>query len=1148
VTADPQVLAADPEASVFLTANAGSGKTRTLVDRVARLLLRGARPEAVLCVTYTKAAASEMQRRLFERLGAWAVMPDAALRAELDALDEGDRVPLPVARALFARALETPGGLKVQTIHAFCERLLRRFPLEAGVSPRFEVLEDAGAAAVTAEARDAVARLTLRGEGAIADAYAHLSVALDPRSFDALFACFDAEREAVAAYIERCGGAEGVPADVWARCGFEAPTTAAAVQAEALLAIDRGLWRRAAEALRGGGKTDGDCSAKLLRVLELLATGEPAWGEALDALFTEGGEGTPRTLFAKSKTLQAAGLCEPMLNEQDRLLAARGRLKAALVAVDTVAALTLALAYAESYALAKRARGALDFADLVRRTRDLLTRRADAAWVLYKLDGGIDHVLVDEAQDTAPDQWEIVRALTAEFFAGEGVEQRVRRTVFAVGDEKQSIYSFQGAQPERLLAEARRYIGLAAEVDHPLRTPALIASWRSAPQVLKFVDAVFNEPAAKAGVRPLPPGDAPATEQAAIEHTTMRGDAPGSVELWPLIPEPTVEDADPWRPLDVEAPGSGRKQLADRIAEAIKASVERAEAVGAKGGGQRPAGYGDFLVLVQRRDATFEEIIRACKLKGVPVAGADRLHLSEHIAFQDLMALVRFVQYPDDDLTLATLLRSPFCDVDEQSLFDLAQGRAGRLWKALRERAEEQPEWAAAHAFLRWAQQLGGRSPFDFLSRVLERPDAQGRSVRLRFLTRLGGEAQDALHETLAQALAAEGRGVLDLEGFAAAMAESDVEVKRELEEPRGEVRVMTVHGAKGLEAPVVILPDTTTKPRVDGPALLKTEDGAFLWCSSKKADCEPSEAARQLREQARRDEAMRLFYVALTRARDRLIICGRLDKNGSKTGEPPPESWYALARAALDHPTIAGEVRELQGAVRRFGPAPARLAPAGTESAAETALPGWARAPAAAEARPDFTSPTRLAHAGGGAPSPLSEQRGLGRFRRGELIHKLLELLPDLPEGEREGAARVYLLKQTGLSEDQRAEIAEAALGVLRQPAFAAVFGPGSRAEAALAGAAPGLPPVSGRVDRLVVEPDRVLVVDFKTNRTAPASVEAADAGYLDQMAVYSAVLREIFPGRRVEAALLWTDGPRLMPVPEAVVEARLRALRSAH
>ena len=1148
--ADPQVLAADPDWSVFLTANAGSGKTRTLVDRVARLLLRGARPEAVLCVTYTKAAASEMQRRLFQRLGAWAVMDDERLRGELNALGEAETVGLPVARALFARALETPGGLKVQTIHAFCERLLRRFPLEAGVSPKFQVLEDAGLAEVASEAREAVARQALSGEGAIAGAYAHLSVALDPRSFDGLFACFDAERQAVGAYLHGCGGVDGAIGDVWARCGFAEPTTATALQAEALSELDPRLWRRAAATLKAGGRQDGECADKLLRVLELIEADEPAWAEALDALFTAGGEGTPRTLFDKSRALRAAGLREAMLTEQDRLEAARARVKSAVVATDTVAALTLALAYGVAYAEAKAQRGALDFADLIRRTRLLLTERADAAWVLYKLDGGVDHVLVDEAQDTAPDQWEIVRALTTEFFAGHGAPRpgetgSTDRTVFAVGDEKQSIYSFQGAQPERLLEEARRYNDLAIGANRNFRAPELVKSWRSAPEVLRFVDAVFNEPAAKAGVRPLPRGEPPALEQAPIVHETTRTGAPGSVELWPLIAEPAVEDPDPWLPLDVEPPGSGRKELAERIARTIQAAVRRGEAVGGKDGRLRPVDYGDVLILVQRRDATFEEIIRACKQRGLPVAGADRLKLSEHIAFQDLLALVRFVLFPDDDLTLATLLRSPFCDVDENSLFALAHGREGRLWKALRTRADERPDWQVALGFLQWARHEAGRTPFDFLSRVLERPDAQGRSNRLRFLTRLGGEAQDALHETLSQALAAEARGIVDLERFASAMAVADVEVKRELEEPRGEIRVMTVHGAKGLEAPVVILPDTTASPRVDGPALLKTVDGAFLWCSSKKNDCGPTEAARLLREQARRDESLRLFYVALTRARDRLIVCGRLDKNQSRTGEPAPESWYALARAAFSHPTVARDTHEADGGVRRYGADPVVLATGPALAAARAVLPDWTRRPAAREASRDFTSPTRMAHVGGAAPSPLSEQRGLGRFRRGELIHKLLQLLPDLPALDRNQAAEAYLGKQPGLSDEQRAEIAGAAMGVIQHPGFAAVFGPGSRAEAAVAGSAPGLPPLSGRVDRLVVGPDRVLVVDFKTNRTAPAAIEEADPAYLDQMAVYTAVLRAVFPGRWVEAALLWTDGPRLMPVPEAVVEARLSALR---
>ena len=1140
MTADAQILAADPGWSVFLTANAGSGKTRTLVDRVARLLLRGARPEAILCVTYTKAAAAEMQRRLFERLGAWAVLPDEPLRAQLAELGEAHAPSLPVARALFARALETPGGLKVQTIHAFCERLLRRFPLEAGVSPRFTVMEDAAAAEVAAAAREAVARRALSGEGAIADAYAHLSVALDFASFEGMFACFDAERDEIAAYLARTAEAEGVVADVWRRCGFpDGPDPADAIEARAVAATNWPSCRRAAAALlRSGSNGDLTLGRELAAIAEAADRAPPSFAELWSLFCTKAGE--PRASMATKAVDQAAR--DWLAAEQNRLGEARRVAKAARVAEDTLAALVIASAYAETYAAAKAARGALDFADLIERTRQLLTERADAAWVLFKLDGGIDHVLVDEAQDTAPEQWDIVRELTAEFFAGAGRRDPCRRTVFAVGDEKQSIYSFQGARPERLLHETQDYERRAREAGCDFRGPALIKSWRSAPEVLRFVDAVFDDPAARSGLQP--------EREDIVRHETTRENQPGAVDFWPLEREQPREDGDPWRPLDVEQPGSARKQLADRLAREIRALVNRGEGVWEKGR-LRPAGYGDVLILVQRRDATFEEIIRALKQADVPVAGADRLRLSEHVAFQDLLALVRFVLFPADDLTLATLLRSPFCDVDEASLFDLAYGRDGRgLWSVLRDRAAERPDWTDALSFLQSARGERGRPPFDFLSRLLERPDAAGRSVRTRLLTRLGGEAQDALNETLAQALAAEARGIFDLEGFAAAMARADVEVKRELEEPRGEVRVMTVHGAKGLEAPIVILPDTCAKPRVDGPALLKTADGAFLWCSSKKADCEPSADARTLREQAKKNESFRLLYVALTRARDRLIVCGRLDKNQSKTGKPAPESWYALTEAALAHPSIAPQVRTIDAGeltLRRYGadpaPAPAATAPV---QAPEGVIPEWARRPAAPERRVVFTSPTALAGAGGAAPSPLAVQGGLGRFRRGELIHKLLELLPDLPSGGRAEAAGAFLAKQQELNPEQRAEMAAAALSILSDPAFAAVFGPGSRAEAAVAGQAPGLPPISGRVDRLLVEPGRVLVVDFKTNRPPPTRIEDTDTAYLDQMAVYTAVLRSVFPDRPVEAALLWTDAPRLMPVPHEVIEARLALLRA--
>jgi ATP-dependent helicase/nuclease subunit A len=1134
---DPQVAASDPARSVFVTANAGSGKTSTLVKRVARLLLRGAAPEAILCVTYTKAAAAEMQRRLFDELGDWAVMDDAPLSAKLADLDERP-TDLSAARALFARALETPGGLKIQTIHAFCEKLLRRFPLEAGVSPGFSVLEDAAAREVSARARDDLAHIALQNEdGPIGAAYAHFSVQLDWTSFNAMFAAFESKRAAIGAYIEACGGAYA--SDVWARCGFDGPTPVVAIEAEALTGIDWDGWRAAAEALWLGTPASDQPLAVSMRAIHVESPFAEVW-----ALFCRQ-DGQPRSRLGTNSVGAAAKAW--LAAEQQRLGAAAEKIKAARVAEDTVHALTLALTYAELYEGAKTASGGLDFGDLIGRTHDLLTVKADAAWVLYKLDGGIEHILLDEAQDTAPDQWDILRALTAEFFAGDAARPADRRTLFAVGDEKQSIYSFQGAAPERFLAEAGAYRSLIEAAGRGFDQVPLLESWRSTPEVLAFVDAVFADEEARRGLDPAGAAAGP------IVHIARREAGFGAVDFWPLEEGEPYAPSDPWEPVDKEPPESAGKKLARRIARWVKGLVDRGEAVfDREARVWRPARFGDVLILVRRRNALFHEIIRALKREGVAVGGADRLTLSDHIVFADLMALGRFARFPTDDLTLAALLRSPFCDVDEDGLFDLAQGRTGALWAALTSRAEERAAWLQARAFLGWVIEAArGRQPFDLYARVLSRLDGAGRSMRARLLTRLGREAEDALEAFMGEALAAEQRGARDLERFLAEMAASDIEVKREQEDrpgpAGGEVRVMTAHGAKGLEAPIVILPDTTTRATAQGGPLLDAEEG-FLWAPRKTDDCPASAAARAARESAAAHESLRLLYVALTRARDRLVICGVRTREAGYAG-----SWHDVAARALARPQIEANthlVADGEAQITRFGFDP-RLAEAPTPPAAQVpALPAWTQRFASAEpAALRYASPSTLAESERGpAPSPLAERQGLGRYRRGLIVHRLLQLLPDLPAAERAAAAASLLAREPDLTEAQRAEMADAALAVLQDPRFAAVFGPGSRAEVAVAGSAAGLPPglaVSGRVDRLLVEPDRVLVVDFKTNRPAPDRIEDADPAYLAQMAVYAAVLAEVFPGRRIEAALIWTDGPRLMPAPENIMAASLRALR---
>ena len=1153
----PQARAADPAINAFVMANAGSGKTTTLVDRVARLLLGGSKPDAILCLTFTKAAAAEMQRRLYQRLGAWAVATDDDLRNDLGKLeardpDTYDRAGLSRARALFARALETPGGLKIQTIHAFCEQLLRRFPIEAGVSPGFRVIDDAEAAAVSAIAREALARASLSGAyPALTDAYAAMSETLHHDAFEAMFGVFEARRAALGAYVEHAES-EGGLADFVARSvgfGDAAQADAEVIEAEAAdpAAIDTGRWLWAAEALdRAKAAGDKDRAREIRIFVESVRSGTSRFGDLQTILLTQ--KGAPATWCAKSAAAKAEpGLCDWLGEQQARVVEAAERLRAAHVATETIHALTLAGTYAQAYAAAKTATGALDFADLIVRARALLTDGPGAAWVLYKLDGGVDHLLIDEAQDTSPEQWTIARALTEEFFAGAGAREDGReRTIFVVGDEKQSIFSFQGAAPERLLAESQTYRRLAVAAGRSFETVELLQSWRSTPEVLEFVDKVFAVPD---HARALSPGRGEIDDRVdvVVRHIAGRADGPGTVDLWPEEKDDPAEDRRAWDdPLDAGVGHGARRRVAERIVAEVRDIVDRGEGVHAKRADDRtawrPADWGDVLILVKKRGPMFEEILRALKRSGVPVAGADRLKLAEHPVFEDLLALGRAALYPEDDLTLAGLLRSPLCDVDEQGLFDLAQGRAGPLWRTLRARADERPEWTAARILIRWFRaEAKVRAPFDLYARLLNRRDARGLTVRQRFMTRLGGEAADALDAFLDQARAAEGRGVTDLERFCADLAAISQTVKREMDEPRGEVRVMTAHSSKGLEAPIVILPDTIfSEPK--GEPLLETADGGFLWCGSGERDCDVSADARELRKLRNEEESLRLLYVGLTRARDRLIIGGRIASNRKIENA---RAWWGPVYDAFASMDGVREVETASGPARRFGADPGRIASRAADEVAAAPLPGWLTAEPAREDANRFAAPSRMDETLRiPAPSPLATTAGpgapLGRFRRGDLIHRLLERLPDIPAPERLDAAIRMLSRERDLDEDQRAEMIAAAFAVLDDARFAPVFGTGSRPEVALTGSV-GMTPVSGRMDRLVVTSDRVLVVDYKTNRPAPARIEDADPAYVLQLAVYAAILRNLYPDRAIEAALVWTDGPRLMAVPQAMMDAAL-------
>jgi len=1096
--------ASDPGASCFVTASAGSGKTKLLTDRLLRLMLGGAAPERLLCLTFTKAAAAEMAGRLNARLGEWAVAEEARLREDLAALL--GRAPgaedMERARAAFARVLELPGGMRIATLHAFAQSLLRGFPLEAGLAPGFAVMEEMDAAARLAEAREA--------ELPVSPATARLATLTDARGMQALLRALREDEPLLEGALAASGGTlAGLRARLAARLGLPPDASEEALALEAVTGGDDGALARAGAALRLSGNANdverGEAIGAFLTLAPPLRLLKLAEWQAL-FLTDKGAVRAARNLATKGTGAAQAMVQATLTTEGERLVALEAR-RCALALLDaTLAAVTLGRPVLGHFAAAKRRVGRLDYDDLIASARALLDNPG-AAWVLYKLDGGLDHVLLDEAQDSNPEQWGIAGALTAEFTAGEG-RNEAPRTLFAVGDVKQSIFGFQGADATGLPRAASAFEGRAVAAGLDFRRVELNVSFRSAPPVLALVDSVFAEGAAREGVVP---------EGEVLRHNPDRADAAGCVELWPLLAAGEAEEAPAWdvpeTPMGETGPDARlARALARRIrdmiaAERLPARHEGDPAQGEAEGGRRIRA-GDILVLVRRRDAFVAALVRALKELNVPVGGVDRMVLVEQLAVQDVLATLDALLLPEDDLQLAAALRSPLFGLAEEDLFELAHGRSGPL--------------------------------------------------AARLLARLGPDAADPLDELLTAALAHERAHPASLQHFLHWLRRAATEVKREPENSADRVRVMTVHGAKGLQAPIVIMPDTAGAPPLR-PGLRWTEEGLPLWAPRGAGFDAPAwREAQADQAAAEAEEGNRLLYVALTRAEDRLLVCGWYRKKKAAAcwydkaaegfrrlpgvEEVPfdPAAWGGEAAGFLEGPLLRLETP--QRGPRREDRARA--------AATATGLPAWARLPAPAVQGGGVATPSHMEDdaAEGAAATPHAPADPLGRrFRRGNLIHALLQSLPELAPAQRAAAGARHLARPGhGLDPAQQAEILAEALAVLDHPEIASAFGPGSLAEAPIAGRV-GDRLILGVVDRLVVTPEAVLVLDFKTNRPPPLHPEAAPQAYLRQMAAYRAVLRLAYPGREVRCALVWTYGARVMPLPPALLDRHALAVQAA-
>ena len=1147
---DPNVLqlrASDPFSSVWVSASAGSGKTKVLTDRVLRLLLPKSENEPgtpihkILCLTFTKAAASEMALRVSSILAQWAVTTDHDLTEKLESLL--GRPPkdfeIQAARRLFASVVDRPfGGLQIMTIHSFCQSLLGRFPLESGIGPAFEMMDESEASAMLSAARHSVFTTPENAEK-ISAALNHLASHLSEMQLEQLLSDITKEREQFRKILNDHGDLPSLISALCKTYGIEKIMSTQDVYALAAQPgrTEQGLRHAASTLGRVGTSSDQKRAQTIIDWLEQDQTGRIKSYKQYKSAYLTGKNAPTQKLCTKVIIENHPDVADILLFEQQRILEIEDALKKHICAGLTRDLFIIADCCINEYSRRKKQLNLLDFDDLIEKTSKLLSNAEHnhatpmSSWVLFKLDQGLDHILVDEAQDTNPEQWQILRALCEEFYAGIGARDDTNRSLFVVGDEKQSIYSFQRASPEEFQS-MRAYFSRRIEQAEKRWEPVnLNISFRTTKSVLRLVDAVFNHTDI-----PRDPGFD------AVEHIAFRNKEAGLAELWPVFENEDEPPSLPWDPpVEIEETRSGAQKCASYIAETIAQWLKTKQPLEAR---NRPIHAGDIMILVKSRNAFVGQLIRALKHHNIPVTGQDRMVLCEQLVVKDLCALAEFALYPADDLTLAALLKSPFIGMSEEELYDIAveRGKAS-LWQRLQAVSKHQE----ITTYLRRIRDSGRRHrPYEFFAHALQMPCPADPNSGLRAVhARLGDDSNDPLEEFLSQALNFETKHTPSLQGFIQYFKSEHVEIKRQLEEVRDAVRIMTVHGSKGLQAPIVILPDTIRIMRripsqIDKRLLWPQKTGLAtpIFSPRSETDFDLYKDTFKVLEDRDDEEYRRLLYVAMTRAEDRLYITGY---KGKKT--PIPQSWYNYCAQAFDAlediTTVDEQALEAYGCDTRikrlynpqltddYKPEKSHAANESTKPS----FPDWLLKHAPDEPSPPRPlMPSRPSQKEQSVLSPLDNKND--RFRRGNLTHKLLQILPEIEINRRELAAQKYLKAYAAdMSEITRASIITETLTILNDPDFSDLFGPQSMSEVPVTGLI-GTEIISGQIDRIVITNTTVKIVDYKTNRPPPTDPKDVPEIYYNQLKAYNDALQKIYPDKIIQCALLWTDGPYLMPL----------------
>ncbi|MGD9638832.1 MAG: double-strand break repair helicase AddA [Alphaproteobacteria bacterium] len=1129
-----QQKASNPLTSSWVTASAGSGKTKVLADRYLRLLLEGVNPKTILCLTFTNAAAAEMHDRISLKLQEWAtakndkaILDDIIKICAASPKDEAKTIAL--ARQLFAIMLDAVNDIKIQTIHAFCQHILKRFPLEAGISPHFKVMNDRDALEIMSDAKnDVFLKSQYKNYVEIADALKTVAELSPESRFDDIINNVLSNRHQILDLAIKYENIEQFETALQKELNISQGENFDSLFLSFFIEQDNkpNLIKMADAFLSSSAKTEIEDGKTIKLWLEASLEGKKQLYEEYRNCFLR------KDLDVRSRERSNAlkkhpDIKELLYEEADKHLKFISKIDTLTIYKASSALFAISKEIIMQYEKHKKLNALLDYDDLIAITSDLLRNKETAAWVLYKLDAGIDHILVDEAQDTNPQQWSIIEALSSEFFAGDGAKKN-NRTIFAVGDKKQSIFSFQGADPAGFSLMKNLLKDKAESSNHHWNDINLDISFRSTRAVLQAVNETFSIPENQKGV--LDKDESPI-------HIPFRVGESGLVELWPVIEPYKEQPAEPWQPpVERFTLPSPQKRLAKLIAQKIADMIDNKELLLSQ---NRPIEPKDIMILVKQRNGLVEDLIKELKNLKVATSGADRMKLTEQIAVMDLLSLAKFLLLPEDNLSLAEALRSPLIDISEEELFEVAYNRGHlTLWESLKKHNGENSNLGKAYDYLNHLlNKTDFIRPYELFAYILNVLNG-----RKKIVSRLGFEAEDCLDELLNLTLLYEKEHIPSLQSFVLWLETDETMIKRDLEKNSSNmVRIMTVHGAKGLQAPIVFLPDTTKKPSYSKEKNIFTLNDVLIWKPYSSLKNDFIDSLITYRKDRLFEEYKRLLYVAMTRAEDRLYICGY--------GKLQNDSWIDLVKKGIE-PIAEKETNEFlknyndeipSEILRLSCPQEITLPEKNTPlviSATNLNLPSWLTSnPEKEPTPPRPLAPSKPNLEEPSVFSPLRDDAGK-KFLKGNLIHKLLQILPEIEPSQREKSALFYLRKNAGnCTEIELNNIIKETFDVINNPSFCEIFkNAQSRAEVGITGLV-GKNIISGKIDRLLVTDDEVFIIDYKTSRMPPKTIAEIPPIYLYQMSSYKDAIMQIYPRKKIKCAIIWTAIPILMEIPDNIL-----------